>query len=251
MELETLKTHAAREIADVRKDLLDLKHCQLRYFTLALTGGAIFGLVASLGEEFLGIALLASLSLVLPNWLTFLDKATSITRITGYQRLLEKQICSPVVIIRYLGYENALAEFRRWDEAAWHAIGTQMPPSPRFRDVILLRTRHRFWMIHWYTFAVVSLICWVGAYVTLTDEIVELVLPAPLDFRVMAPERNWWALPALFLVALCWWYSLILIRSLIRGALSYEACAKKWEWILGLPPAPGSPGSPGSTTAPP
>ncbi len=232
MEMSEIKAILNREIVALRQDLQDIKRCQLQYFTLAITGtGAILGLAAILGSDFRGLALLAPLSIILPTWIIFFDKATTITRIVGYQRALEKQACSEVQIYKCLGYENALAEFRLKEADAWRAVREKMRGRrPRLRDVVLLRTRHRFWMINWYTFAVLTLICCSGAYTLLRTDSVSLMLP--FGIHLSAPERTMWAGAAFVLVAVCAAYTLGLIVSLTHGGLSYEACALKWDYIL-------------------
>jgi hypothetical protein len=98
-----------RELGYLRSDLQSLKICQLQYLTLAITSsGAIFGLSVLSDKPSWGIALLAPLCVVLPTWLIFFDKATTITRIVGYQILLEEQLISGTVLFDFVGYENSL-----------------------------------------------------------------------------------------------------------------------------------------------
>ena len=105
MKLSEIKEYAIGEISALRQDLQDLKRCQLQYFTLTLTGtGAILGLAAIFSESFRGLALLAPLCVILPNWVIFFDKATTITRIVGYQRALEEQARADKQIYKCLGY---------------------------------------------------------------------------------------------------------------------------------------------------
>ncbi|MBI4653900.1 MAG: hypothetical protein HY752_02760 [Nitrospirae bacterium] len=234
MNLKDLKENVSREIGTLRLDLQDLKRCQLQYFTLAITGtGAILGLSAILGNDLKGLALLAPLSLILPSWLIFFDKATSITRIVGYQRVLEKQLCAQLPIYKYLGYENALAEFRFKEQEAWQAVRHSLQSTrPNLFEIAFLKTRHRFWMINWYTFAMLSLVCCSGAYTLLSENAVDLFLP--FGIHLSAPERTMWAGSAFILVTICSVYSFWFILSLTHGGLSYEACEKKWEYILSI-----------------
>lgn len=232
MEVDELKANVNREITALRQDLQDLKRCQLQYFTLAIMStGAILGLSAILGEDLKGLALLAPLAVILPVSVIFFDKATTITRIVGYQMLLEKQVCAQTQIIDYKGYENALGKFRIKEAEAWQAIHQDLRSvRPSLWTVIFLKTRHRFWMINWYTFTALSLICCSGAYNLLSRNCVDLFLP--FGVHILAPERTMWAGSAFVLVAICSTYTLWLIFSLTHGGLSYRACAMKWEYIL-------------------
>lgn len=232
MDISELKENVSRELTALKQDLQELKRCQLQYFTLAITSTvAIFGLSAILGSDFKGLAILAPLVVILPASVIFFDKATTITRIVGYQMLLEKQACAQLQVFNYIGYENALAEFRSREKKAWRAIRKNVRSvRSSIWTVIFLRTRHRFWMINWYTFTVLSLICCSGAYNLLSNKPVDLFLP--FGVILSAPEQTMWAGPAFILVAICSAYTLWLIYSLTHGGLSYRACAMKWDHIL-------------------
>ena len=146
MNVDEIKSTAIREISALRQDLQDLKRCQLQYFTLAITGtGAVLGLSVLLDANFKGIALLVPLCVILPTWVIFFDKATTITRIVGYQITLEKQISAKEPVYRCLGYETALAEFRAREKEAEDAVRSQIKSKrPSLFTVLILRTRHRF-----------------------------------------------------------------------------------------------------------
>ena len=232
MDLPEIKDNAKREISALRGDLQDLKKCQLQYFTLTITGtGAIFGLSAILGNDFKGLALLAPLALILPCWLIFFDKVTTITRIVGYQRCLEEQIVAEEVTINYLGYENALGAYRAKEHDAWKTVGGKTGTTVKdLFGMVILRTRHRFWMLHWYTFALLSGVCWCGSYAMLGKDVITVSFP--LGINVSAPERTMWAGPAFLLVAMCLVHTGWLILSLTCGKSSYNACTKIWKHIL-------------------
>ena len=78
----------------LRNEISQLKGCQLQYFTLTVTGTAtLFGLAAmSQNPMVIGVAFLAPLAIILPCWWIFFDKATTITRIVGYYRVIERMI---------------------------------------------------------------------------------------------------------------------------------------------------------------
>jgi len=231
MNIDDLKSMVNREIKALRDDLIELKRCQLQYFSLAITAtGAIFGLTATLNNEFKGFALLAPLAIILPNWVIFFDKATTITRIVGYQRILEKQMCANEEIYNLQGYENSLSYFRANEKDAWDKIRNEfIETRPPIRDVFLLKIRHRFWMLNFYTFALLSLTCCIGSYILLSNDGTDLYLP--FGKGIYFPSTIW-AIGALIVYIFCVVYTWSLVYSLTRGKLSYECCALKWEKIL-------------------
>jgi len=228
----TLVDTLIREINALRADIRDLKRCQVQYFTLSITGtGGILGLAGILkGPTLEGAVLLAPLAIILPCWLIFFDKATTITRIVGYQRVLEQLLRDPPQEkYSHIGYENALAKFRAEEHKAWAEI-RQSNPTPNVFALLLLRTRHRYWIVNWYTFAILSWVCWVGAFSRRTGGSFEFHLP--LGIRLAGPEVTLWVGAAFLMVAMCSVYTFTVIVSLIRGRLSYDACAAIWNKIL-------------------
>jgi hypothetical protein len=114
---------ALQEQKTLRGELQQLKSCQLQYFTLTVTGtGGILGLSSLRQEPSMQVlSVIAPLAIILPCWWIFFDKATTITRIIGYYRLLER-IVVPRGPIPYcfVGYETALAIYRRADDEKVH-----------------------------------------------------------------------------------------------------------------------------------
>jgi len=211
-----------RELGDV---LRDLKNCQLRYFTLAITGtGAIISLAKSFGGDFRVVTFLAPLCIIIPCWMIFFDKATTITRTAGYKRILEKQLRGHLGRYRHLGYENALPIFRAGEEEVWNRLQSRRPKRKRVEACasLLPRTRFRFWAINWYTFLMLSIVCVVLAASELLRSNGLLMGLALLGM-------------ALVFVALCSIYAYTLVRSVTSGELSYAACALKWHFLLRRP----------------
>jgi hypothetical protein len=227
-----------RELSSIiRQELQDLKHCQLQYFTIAITGtGAILGLSGiSSVIECKGLALLAPLSIILPSWMIFFDKATSITRITGYQRILEEMLIdnqNQQVKYKYIGYENALAEFRQNEDSAWEVCKNDK--SEKQNNLALLLTRHRYWIVNWLTFLILSLICLLGAYALLSTNNKPVNLTLPLGVHITAPQRTIWTALPFVLVTISLIYNLWLLFLLMHGRLSYNNCAKIWRYILDI-----------------
>lgn len=227
MDLKALQEILGQEIRHLRADIVDLKRCQMQYFTLAVTStGAILGLVAVLGnrmgnnEETLAMAVLAPLAVILPCWLVFFDKATTITRIVGYQRLLEKQLFSDTQLYKFIGYERSLAEFRSKEDQVWSElrkskIKRRMRDLSGFLGSLIFATRHRYWALNWYTFLGLSLFSAMRAH----------------SFLLNA-DATWWLLLGKLFITFCALYTAFLIWTLTYGRRSYDASAAIWEIIL-------------------
>jgi hypothetical protein len=143
----------------LKNELQALKHCQVQYFALGVTAtGVALGLADKLGTESSSrLIYYAPLLIVVPCWTIFFDKATTISRIVGYSRVLETVIAGETKY-RYLGWENALRSFR--DRETQDARKTIVQD---LRDMIAhlpgavcllldFRRQHRYWIINWTTF---------------------------------------------------------------------------------------------------
>jgi len=225
----------ANELTLIRADLQELKRCQLAYFTLAITGtSGILGILAPLklsnwqpaSSNLAALALLAPLLILLPCWLIFFDKATTITRLVGYQRALEHIIAPNGSAIRYVGLENALSIMRQAEPYldATAPVGNER--SSTILDLIILRKRHRYWMINWYTFATLAFISCTLGYNCLG--LVEQTLLFPLGLRVILPERTLWGGGAFLIFIVTSVYTLSQVWRITIGKMSYDAYAKKW-----------------------
>lgn len=226
--------NAWKMIEILRREITDLKHCQVQYFSLSVTAtGAILGLAATVTTtpDVRGLAMLAPLALLLPCWLIFFDKATTITRLVGFQRAIEVSLKngSSAPLAWLLAWETALGEFRREQDAG----GLSVPPPsnpPSLLRLVWLRTRHRYWMLNWYTFFVLSALSCILGYNFLGAETFEFRLPLGVETRV--PERTLWGLPAFLVVISVTIYTFVVVAQLVRGKHSYEANAKAWELLL-------------------
>ncbi len=141
----------------VRGELQLLKKCQLQYFILSLGGtGIILGLYQtfSLNNDMRSLLIIAPLLIIIPCWWIFFDKATTITRLVGYTRILEKQLATGKY--NYIGYENALSLFRKKEQEYNNSNKLEIR---KLLGLLRLKTRHRYWIMNWYTFFFLSLTC--------------------------------------------------------------------------------------------
>ncbi len=168
-DAESFSKLCSSEQGMLRTELSSLKNCQITFLTYAVTGtGILFGLAVNLAGTddapfpSLGAFYLIPLIILLPFWWIFFDKATTITRIVGYYRILENLIIYPhhKALVTFLGWENALAEFR-------HRYGSKDeikdPSAPQsipkgLSDLLLLQVSQKYWMLTFYTFTSLSLL---------------------------------------------------------------------------------------------
>jgi hypothetical protein len=207
----------------LRTELQELKKCQLQYFLFSIAGsGAVFGVMNALPSSNSARAalLLAPLVIVLPCWVTFFDKATTITRLTGYMQYLELQFS--IRHPNYIGYERALDHFRRMER--------QHPPKrvgflsvrkwPAFLALLAIRTRHRYWLVNWWTFLILSSAACALPTVFWNNEDKTAVEALPM---------GWLAVAVVSIVAL---YTLRIVIKLTLGEYSTREVAAYWRKIL-------------------
>lgn len=204
-----------KEHAMLRQELHDLKECQVRFLTFSVTvTGALFGLAVTLAPA-VPASFLLPLTVLIPSWWIFFDKATTITRIVGYYRILEKAILKPHSVKGFIGWENALARFREQQ----HAGRLGLPPGRvrkrpicRFIELIVLKTTHRYWMLIYYTFFGLSVLC---LTLYLHQEVsIMLVSLATIIVLISAAWNAW------------------VVSELIWGRNSYKANEILWKDIL-------------------
>lgn len=232
-----LQENLIREVGELRSDLKDLKRCQLQYFSISIAAtGAILGVLgsATIAENLKNQSFLVPLTVILPCWLIFFDKATTITRIVGYQRILERQITGEV--FNFIGWENALSQFRDNEAQAWEKVMEKMSESkcklPRryIRNLNPFKTRHRFWVLNWLTFFTLSLICCLGAFI-LAGKAEPFTIPFWGKWE-LSFNPQYLSLTALLLIILIAGYTAYLLDLLMNGSLSYKGCTLIWQEIL-------------------
>lgn len=232
---ERAKENAQSELTILRQELQELKRCQLQYFTLSVTGAAaILGFAGSLpNKEYLAPSLLAPLAIIIPCWWIFFDKATTITRIVGYVRILEELLAKgPSLDLAYPGYEESLTLYREYEDQT-HGEGDfsfSVEPSEnhpsrarRWIELLALRTRHRYWIVNFYTFAGLAFLCCVSsgwAFFSSSSQALSLL------FRYLVLGTGAFLFLGSFI------YSIITVHQLVFGKRSYGSSAKLWRVAL-------------------
>lgn len=154
-----------REHKALREELHNLKSCQITFLTWSVVATvALLTFFAKYSPTGLsGLPFLLPLGIILPCWWIFFDKATTITRIIGYYRQIEKLILGKSKPKNYLGWENALALFREYQQAG----DLTFKPEKNFlaafwKDLspfgLIFHTR-RYWLLVHYTFFGLSALC--------------------------------------------------------------------------------------------
>jgi hypothetical protein len=209
-----------RELVALREELHNLKNCQVTFLTSSITAtGLLLGIGTTwASKQLVGIVSLFPLVVLLPSWWVFFDKATSITRIVGYYRVLEGLALEYQESTSFVGWENALREFR-----TRQADGKLEPPHELVEpwhsvlaDITLLRTGHRYWVISYSTFLGLSALC-IALSAAIAKSTWFLVLPVPA---------------ILLLVSVIW--NARAVAQLIGGRYSYDCNERFWKQILGV-----------------
>ena len=141
----------------LKAELQSLKSCQVQYFSFGITAtGVIFGLAEKSSTQSPGVIYLIPILILVPLWSVFFDKAASVTRIVGYIRILERILIDEKAYI-YIGWENALKNYRNEEESSRAAILVEpfVVAIRAFSAIWLLvdfRRKHRYWAINWMSF---------------------------------------------------------------------------------------------------
>lgn len=207
---------------NLREEIGFLKKCQINYFmfSIAAAGAAAgFGETAALRDRG-AVTFLSPLLVVLPCSLIFFDKATTISRIVGFLRIVERLLRDPMSGkgqgLTY-GWELPLKEYR-WVEAqesvAEKSANYLAGAGHGLWSLLMFTTSHKYWVINWYTFTVLS--------------IVSLILAGTDKSPAFHPV--WWiALAGSVLVA---FHNLTVLGRLTKGSYSHDACSSRWERAL-------------------
>ena len=213
------------EMDILRQELRHLKDCQIKYFLLSITSTITVIALATKFTEVSPYIFLTPLIVVLPCWWTFFDKASSITRIVGYYRILEKMLLHDG-IHRYIGWEISLHTFRDYqNDKLFDPI--EMTDRPKqLSNLFLLKTTHKYWMLNWYTFF--SLVILSVALSAISLACATTLQKSNIHFPVF-----------LFVLILVIHSSIANFRKVIElvfGHSSYTVNEKRWEQILRVDP---------------
>lgn len=151
----------------IRQELHNLKACQNNFLITAIT---TTGLILGIAATFLrntptvpAVVLLLPLSVVIPLWWMFFDKAKTVSRCVGYHRILEMLLLKNHEAKNYKGWERSLGELREkrdvFNDEKEYASKNKISLS----KILILMPSNRYWMLAYYTFFGLSILC-VGAY---------------------------------------------------------------------------------------
>ena len=208
----------------MRTELQELKRCQLQYFLASVGGtGLLFGLSDRFNDNpsIEAMVFLVPLIIIIPCWWTFFDKATTITRLSGYSRcFIEDQLQQPTPSY-YIGYENALAVLRYTednmtsDDRMRYNLDPRVTLAETFK-LLRFQTRHRYWIINWYTYFILSVLC--------------TILPLFMGIHYNPLENNlsFLVYACFIVVAVSAWYTLEVIKQLTLGRYGFDNFRRLW-----------------------
>jgi hypothetical protein len=210
-----------KEYDALREELRSLKSCQIIFLNISITSsGLLIGLnqIFEVNKE-VHIIFLAPLIIIIPSWLIFFDKATTITRIVGYFRILENFLIlndKRVTIIeklKYIGWENSLSKYRSW----------------KYKETEKKISTHKYWLLTWTTFMLLGFIC-----ITLSSlfhieqkrwPFVEKMSDMDLIYFILIVLSSIVFVTSFIITAR-------IVYQLIKGCYSYEYNENKWINIL-------------------
>lgn len=117
-----------KELEILRNELDNLKRCQLQYFTLSITSTGIILTIVAKFSDFSSILFLLPLTILIPTWFVFFDKAKTITRIVAYYRLLESSLLNNI-FLNLPGWENSLIISREWESISKNFENLKVPKN--------------------------------------------------------------------------------------------------------------------------
>lgn len=215
--MQSIKLYNQERVA-LREELHHLKNCQVTFLTSSVAAtGVLLGIATTLSsKEPIGFFFLFPLVVLIPSWWIFFDKATTITRIVGYCRILEGLILGYYYADNFIGWENALREFRKRQATVKCNRANGPPKAWRsvLAEILLLRTGFRYWIFSYWTFLTLSGLC-----------VVVSAVPLNSTWFVVGP------MPViLFLISVVW--NARVLWHLIGGRYSYDHNERVWKKIL-------------------
>lgn len=209
----------------LRKEQEFLKRCQLQYFLFSITVVGLFVGLSHLQSansktllEDQGWIFLTPLIVIIPCWWIFFDKCKTIARLVGYLRILEVLSLTKEKedLALYIGWERSIGYFRTdytADTMRRNVNVFNYRKSERRARLLLFYSTHKYWIAHFYTFLLTSVVCLILARYS----------------RITNPALYWLSVTAVVLIAL---NTFNLLDKLIFGMNSYDAHEEKWWDIL-------------------
>lgn len=218
----------------LRGELQSLKNCQITFLSTSITAtGILLGFGTTFVQQFpnLKIVSLFPLVVLFPAWWIFFDKATTITRIVGYYRFLERLIIGhePILSDLYIGWENALREFRCYSRNKLNKAQNNKDWFRKLMKIVLLKTTHKYWVITFYTFMSLSGLCIVISLVY--GGFFESLGRAGF-LPTLRSERYFLIYFVIFLFLLSFISNFLTMWRLIYGINSYDINEQNWLQIL-------------------
>ncbi len=212
------------ELGNLRKELHDLKTCQIQFVTFAFTAS---GIILSIKGS---ISPLIPLVIILPTWCIFFDKAKSVSRIIGYYRILENEYLGGAnTNFRFVGWENAQSIYRErekdmkkilmvdesWNKTAKTSIFN------RTIDLLFLRASS-YWTLVYFTFFGLAIVCFAIYFMLMGQNPLKIQISS-LSMRVLFSAAA---------VLISAGYNIYLLNQLVWGKHSYRANEVFWKGIL-------------------
>ena len=223
-----------QEQNDLRGELQSLKSCQITFLSTSITATSILlGFGATFVQKFPNLKIISLFPLVvlLPAWWIFYDKATTITRIVGYYRFLEKLIIGqkPDISHLHIGWENALREFRSYSKNKLNQTQKNKYWLKKILKIVFLRTTHKYWVITFYAFTSLSGLCILISlvYSGFFASLGETGFTSALMRQQYVPIYL-----AIFIFILSFISNFLTMWRLIYGSNSYDSNEQNWLQIL-------------------
>jgi len=220
----------------LREELHDLKNCQVTFLTFSITATALLlGLIEKLSPtDSQALFYLIPLIILLPSWCIFFEKATTISRIVGYNRVLERLILNDKLSVEnFAGWENTLAEVRnrgndyeiktkRKVVNLWGELGVKNQLSFISKIFGIRPSYHRYWAL------IYNIFCWLSGLCLAWSLILGL------DYLKMHPLILLAYIIPIAVTTYISWGNMKIAYELIDGKHSYKANEHLLKNIIGV-----------------
>jgi hypothetical protein len=228
----------------LRDEEMNLKGCQVQYImTAILATGAILGISTGMLKDLFphyAFVSLMPLLIVLPFWWLFFDKATTVTRIVGYLRVIEGILIGDLVARDYVGWQRGLAHFRAHpptgsDPGRLHpgVVATLCATGVGlfWQGLMLFGTgrTHRYWIICNYAFLLLAAGSWSASFVWWLghdEDFLDKAISHGGGLIVLG------VFGVLVYGSMVW--NSVMVHRLVRGRYSYDHNESDWLRILSV-----------------